>query len=194
VRGTLHDAAPKNGTRVTCYCRDCQAYEAFLGRTDDVLNDKGGSDIYQTVPHRFTLETGHEHLAAIRVTDGRLLRWYTRCCQSPLGSTPDTPDLPIMGLLTKPFLQQDADAAEKAFGKSKGALFPKEAWSPPLEDNASLPALIVAALARAFGTRLKAKGKEHPFFTADKTPRVEPRLLSPEERAEIDARLDARRA
>jgi hypothetical protein len=194
VRGTLNEASPDKGSRVVCYCSDCQAFEEFLGRTETVLDAKGGADVYQTLPHRVTIEAGAEHLAAVRMTDGRLLRWYTACCKTPIGSTPDIPGVPMIGLLTAPFLWTQGPEAELAFGLSKGVLFPKEAWSAPEGPRASLPGLALAAFGRALGAKLSGKAKRSPFFSDDKRPVAEPRLIEPEERAAINARLAARHA
>ncbi|NNU16949.1 hypothetical protein HK107_11525 [Parvularcula sp. ZS-1/3] len=194
VTGTLSEAAPDKGTRVCCYCTDCQAFEEFLGKSDEVLNEKGGADIYQTLPHRMSFLTGTEHLKAVRMTDGRLVRWYAGCCNTPIGSTADTPDMPIIGFLAHPFLRANGELADHAFGQTRGALFGKEAWSPPEGKKASLPGMVLTFMARVIGARLSGKTGPNPFFDEAKQPLAEPRLISPEERAEIDARLKARHA
>ena len=33
------------GVRATCYCKDCQMFAAYLGKTDDVLDQVGGTEV-----------------------------------------------------------------------------------------------------------------------------------------------------
>jgi hypothetical protein len=65
---------PGSVNRAVCYCRDCQAFAHFLGRPEEILDSKGGSDVVQTTPARVTLTDGIEMLACMRLTEKGLRR------------------------------------------------------------------------------------------------------------------------
>jgi hypothetical protein len=76
--GTLKGvvAHPEQAIRGECYCRDCQAFARFLGKTDGVLDAKGGTDVIATRPANVSFTAGVESLACMSLTDRGLLRWY----------------------------------------------------------------------------------------------------------------------
>ncbi len=98
-RGVLHRAGPRHGSRVVCYCKSCQAFAHFLGRSEDVLDKNGGTDVYQASPGRLEIRQGQELLACVHLTKAPTLRWYTDCCRSPIGNTLNTNRLPFIGLI-----------------------------------------------------------------------------------------------
>jgi len=61
IRGTALAASPTTGSRVICYCNDCQAFARFLGRPG-VTDEHGGTDIYQLAPGRVRFTAGAEAL------------------------------------------------------------------------------------------------------------------------------------
>lgn len=50
VRGVARGVSGKRGNRVVCYCNDCQIYAHYLGREAELLDKRGGSDVFQLVP------------------------------------------------------------------------------------------------------------------------------------------------
>ena len=54
---------PSTANRAVCYCKDCQAFAHFLGRSADVLDERGGSDVVQILPKNITFTQGVESLA-----------------------------------------------------------------------------------------------------------------------------------
>jgi Family of unknown function (DUF6151) len=97
VRGIVTDPSPQTVNRVICYCDDCQAYAHQLGRAD-LLNAKGGSDIIQLAPAALSFTKGQDRIAGLRLTPKGLYRWYTRCCNTPVG----TPSVPPFRSLASP--------------------------------------------------------------------------------------------
>ena len=71
--------------RVVCYCKDCQAFAHFLGE-NGILDERGGTDIIQALPRDVNFTKGVDALACIRLTPKGLLRWYTSCCNTPVGN------------------------------------------------------------------------------------------------------------
>jgi hypothetical protein len=96
--GSLQGEIDEAGTyaRATCYCKDCRAYANWLG-TPGLLDERGGTDIVAMAPSRLRLTRGQEHLACMTLT-GRVLRWYTTCCRSPVGNTASDPGLHYVGV------------------------------------------------------------------------------------------------
>ena len=54
-KGVVQDISPEQGTRVVCYCNDCQAFIHCLGLKGDYLDQKGV----------FQIDPGH-----LQITDG----------------------------------------------------------------------------------------------------------------------------
>jgi len=98
VTGVLRGVNPKTVNRVVCSCSGCQRYARALGRGDALLDQYDGTDIVQASPASFELTTGHDQVACLRQTRKGALRWYTRCCGTPIANTFDRPSLPFMGL------------------------------------------------------------------------------------------------
>ena len=80
VRGAARDVSPSLGNRVICYCESCQQFPTKLGKADDVLDEYGGTDIYQVPAGHLQIESGAEHLRCFRHTADGLYRWYAGCC------------------------------------------------------------------------------------------------------------------
>ena len=87
VAGTAVDVSARNGTRVMCHCDDCQAFARYLEQEDEILNENGGTDLFQIYPCQFEITKGAEKLRSLRLTPKGLLRWYTQCCNTPVANT-----------------------------------------------------------------------------------------------------------
>lgn len=194
VKARLSEPTPKSGNRLVCYCRDCQAFAGFLGRADAMLDDHGGTDIFQTRPSRLSITHGRDQLACARVTPKGIYRWYAKCCHSPIANTAPTAVLPFAGLFVASMKGDDVDAR---LGPVRGAAFTKSAHG----DEADLPPKIssltmIRVMLGIFAARIKGDVAT-PFFGDDKQAIAEPHVLSAEARAAIDAAIasaDAARA
>lgn len=109
MRGTLQ-AGPGLGLHVVCSCDDCRAYARALGR-DDVLDDNGGTDIWQAPPARVRITAGREHLRCLRLSDQGLLRFHAGCCSTPIANTMASAKVPFAGVAGQarltPFFDDD---------------------------------------------------------------------------------------
>lgn len=99
LRGLLRDVSPGSGNRCICYCDDCQSFAHFLERSDEILDDNGGTDIFQTSSGHLEFNAGLEQLACMRLTESGMLRWYAACCRTAIGNTPGTSRVPFVGLI-----------------------------------------------------------------------------------------------
>lgn len=185
--GTLKGfvANPRSANRAVCYCKDCQAFAHFLGREADVLDERGGSDVIQTLPKNITFTQGIEALACMRLTQKGLLRWYAGCCNTPIGNTLATPKFSFIGLV-----HSCLDNADVPLHDSFG---PVRAWvnTNGARGNSKPRTVGLGRAARWFiATTLKARingdYRHSPFFrTATGAPSVPPRVLGSVEHASL---------
>jgi Family of unknown function (DUF6151) len=175
---------PRAANRVICYCRDCQAFAYFLGRANDVLDGRGGSDVMHIVPKNITFTQGIEALACMRLTDKGMLRWYASCCNTPIGNTLATPGMSFIGLLHSCVETADKPLDE-AFGAVRGWVNTKSAKGSPKPGQVVGPT-IGWFFTKVLRARFNGDYKHTPFFRAETgTPVVSPRVLSREEHASV---------
>ncbi len=190
----------RTGTRVVCYCGDCQAFARFLERTD-VLDAAGGTDIYQMAQGRVEITEGASLLRVMRLSPKGLLRWYTECCRTPVGNTVHA-RLPFVGLILT-FMdtaamerggpgEADLAAGERArdavLGPPRARIHGADAIGGcPAGVHPRVSPTLIARLFPLLATWwLTGKGTPSPFFDtrpgANGAPRAEPRVLTPAER------------
>lgn len=183
IKGSIEH--PYNANRAVCYCNDCQAFAHFLGRQDDVLDERGGSDVIQVLPRLITLTAGVEALACMRLTPKGLLRWYAGCCQTPIGNTLATPKLSYIGLLHN-CVEGAGESLDSAFGPVRTWANTHSAKGDPKPVSRGLGSTVAWFLRTALKARLNGDYKKTPFFRADTgLPIVTPRILSSAERAAL---------
>lgn len=162
VQAVVTNASPQTVNRVTCYCEDCQAFLHQLGRAD-LLNAKGGTDIVQVAPASLTFTKGQDRIVGLRLTPKGLFRWHTTCCNTPVGNTA-APAIPFVGLVAQTFGLEQALAA---FGPVTGAIFGKFAiGEPPPGSTGMNLSLLLRAITKVLGWRLRGRVWPHPFFKA----------------------------
>jgi hypothetical protein len=172
---------PDSGTRAVCYCVDCQAFARHLGHPD-LLDDAGGSDLYQTTPDKIDVSKGREHLACLRLSDKGPLRWFTDCCKTPMANTAGTMNLPFASMTVPRF--DDADKAGPVIAR----LNRKSALRPVSEQSGSVLRLVGGFAYRVLATRLSGRHKTTPFFARDGKPVASPKRLSDTERTRAYSR------
>ena len=156
-------------SRVLCYCKDCQAFAYYLQANDRVLNVQGGTHLVQLSPHRVVFTTGQEHLAAIRLRSDGLLRWYTQCCNSPVGNTLASSSIAFIGLvdniLTPAAIPKDfpGKMAVVHTDSAQGSLKPK---------SKGFPATMWRAATIVAKARWSGNYKKNPFFEQNGEPVV----------------------
>lgn len=98
LQGSLSGAA--GVTPLSCHCRDCQAYAHALGHPERVLHELGGTDVVTTLQQHLSFTKGKDALACISLSEQGPLRWYTSCCNTPIGNTASDPICPTSRLCT----------------------------------------------------------------------------------------------
>jgi hypothetical protein len=149
LKGTL--SHPELTNRVVCYCRDCQAFTHFLNRANDILDANGGSDVIQTLPAYLTFTQGQQQLACVRLSEKGLVRWYTRCCDTPIGNTPADFRMSFIGLLHS-CLENDGKSLDESFGPVRMWSFTQRAKTPVRPRTHTM----VAGILRVIGMAIRA--------------------------------------
>ncbi|MDU8913349.1 DUF6151 family protein [Aestuariicoccus sp. MJ-SS9] len=164
-------AARARGTKIKCFCADCQTFARHL-RAEDWLDDAGGTTIFHTVPHNLTFTGGLENLEVLRLSPKGALRWYAACCGTPIGNTLATPAVPFLGAILP------ADSPD--LGKIRAEVQTTHARKPVKEHGFARTGLGIVL--RALGARLAGKHRETPLFDAKGAPVRAPFVLTRQER------------
>ncbi|MBE9030497.1 hypothetical protein IQ266_12220 [filamentous cyanobacterium LEGE 11480] len=184
LQGHLADIKLTN--RVKCYCRDCQAFAHFLGDSGAILDRLGGSDIVQTLPKNVSFTQGTEFLACMRLTENGLLRWYSSCCNTPIGNTLSTVKMPFIGLVHNCLKSASSPNLEPAFGGLRTQLNTDSAKGEPKPQSVGLLPTILRSISRIIRARIDGSYKQTPFFSVDSdTPITPPKVLSEQEYADV---------
>jgi hypothetical protein len=188
VRGVAREVVPSAGFRFVCYCTDCQAFARFLGRPD-VLDDAGGTDIFQLPAGRVTLTAGRNTLRCVCLS-AKVLRWYADCCRTPVANT--AAGFPVVALIHS-FMDHNAggrscDAALgpplcRIYERSAIGLLPPNAPPPPSFG------VFARRTSKILGWWMRGFGRPNPFFDGQtNAPLSTPRVLTPGERADLALR------
>jgi len=183
--GTLKGqvAHAETANRGVCYCKDCQAFARFVGHADEILDESGGTDVVATLASNVTISEGASALACMSLSENGLLRWYARCCNTPIGNTTRNFKLPYVGLVHN-CLERSGTSLDTAFGPVRMRVNTRSATrgrpgATPLATVAAVLRLMVS-IGRA---RLDGRFRRTPFFDAQRgTPVVAPTVISSAER------------
>lgn len=183
LKGTVNQTEGVN--RGVCYCADCQAFAHFLGRNNEILDDLGGTNIIQTLPKNINFTEGTENLACMRLTENGLLRWYTTCCNTPIGNTPSSFKTSFVGLVHI-CLGPAEGALDDSFGPIRMRVHTKYAKGEPKPKSMGLAATVMRFTGMLLRARLDGSYKQTPFFVAESgTPIVCPKVLSRQELEDV---------
>lgn len=178
VKGKLQIVSNTKSFHVHCLCTDCQNFAAILGNEDKILDEYGGSEIFQTYPANIKITEGKTKLSCLQLTEKSLIRWYTSCCKTPVANTMTSAKIPFAGVSVK--LMKFASAAEKqkilgpvivkAFGRSARGKKPADAHDTfPIT---FMPRILKFMLMGFLGS----KSQPSPFFV-DGAPVVTPQVV-----------------
>jgi hypothetical protein len=185
--GTLkgYVSHPERVNRVVCYCRDCQAFAHFLGRAGEILDAKGGTDVIQTIPANVTFTTGKEVLACMRLTEKGLVRWYAKCCNTPIGNTLADYRISFIGLVHS-CLRPSDQSLDDSFGPVRMWSFTKSAKGKVDSHGIAMIAGILRFTGMVARARISGDYKRTPLFSPGTgAPVTIPKILSPSERETV---------
>jgi len=178
VEGQISRVSPKVGNRVVCYCNDCQAFANYLSTEDDILDAWGGTEVYQTAPWHLSIHRGLENLRCLRLTPKGLYRWYTGCCNTPVGNTISA-SIPFVGVIHS-FLDKD-EQTESKLGPVRGynKLVDAKGDVPESFQDVGMPLGTTAAVIwRLLKWKLTAGNKPYLFFNESGRSISEPIILN----------------
>lgn len=173
VKGTATNISPSTGNRVVCCCSDCQAFAAYLDREADTLDEFGGTEVYQLSQSQISLEQGQDKLQSMRLRPKGLLRWYCRCCNTPVGNTMSA-GMPFVGVIHT-FI--DEPDRESVMGPVLAYVQTQYARGVPdyPKHSARFPLGITARIMRKILLwKIQGKNKPSIFFGEDGQPVVKP--------------------
>jgi hypothetical protein len=181
VRGVAHGVTPDNVNRLVCYCGDCQSFACHLGRADDLFDRHGGTEIVQMAPVRLELTHGREQLACLRLRKDGLVRWYARCCRTPIANTLFGPRPPFAGVFRR--FVEDPAATEAVLGPVRAHVN-----LTSVKDRATLEApdrpparAIVRLLRLMFSWWISGDPRRSALRRPDGQPLVTPEVLTADE-------------
>lgn len=181
LRGALKAVSPSSGNNIVCMCDDCQAAARWLGG-DNLVDQWGGTNVFQVAPSRIALEQGP--LALFRLSPKGLFRWYAACCRTPIGNTMG-PKVPFMGV-HRAFIANGPNVDE-ALGPIRERVQGRFGRGElPLGSH---PRASVGTIARTFSMLgwwwIRGEARPSPVFDDAGNPRVEATVLTREERQKL---------
>lgn len=181
VQGIGRNVDPSSGNRLACMCDTCQAYAHYLGKAGQILDQYGGTDIFQMTPSQLTISEGIENLGCLKITAEGVLRWYARCCNTPVANTVSSPKVPFVGV---PHTFMDHEGHGRTRDQDLGPLLARTMGEYgigelPADAHRGIPLnIILRSLRLLLLAWLKGQSTPSPFFDA-KTgePILEPELV-----------------
>jgi hypothetical protein len=176
LKGYVAHSAGVN--RCVCYCSDCQAFAHFLGRPSEILDAQGGTEVIQTRPANVTFTQGQDALACMRLTENGLLRWYTGCCNTPIGNTLSNFRVSFVGLVHS-CLEGAGVSLDDSFGPVRAYVNTKSAKGEVTSSSIGTTSVILRFIVMVARARIDGSYKRTPFFSAETgTPIVTPKVFS----------------
>lgn len=172
LRGQLEGTGVHN--RLICYCKDCRAFAHFLGKADEVLDEQGGTEIVQVAQPRLRFSQGVDKLAAMRLSETGMIRWYASCCNSPIGNTMADHKVSFIVLI---HVALDQARIAQDFGTKIALLSTDSALGDPKPAQRGLIGVIARFIWILVTTRISGRYKNSQLFNATGEPRVVPLIL-----------------
>lgn len=178
VTGRITSPSPQLGNRIVCYCKDCQAFPVHLAKAEQTLDEAGGTEIFQIPPQNLKIDSGAEHLACLQLRENGLIRWYTSCCNTPLGNTVG-PGLPFIGVIhniVKAGQDQDTLIGPVLGNVNRGGAT-RDIPNSKHRDNKELP-IFLRMVRKLLWWKLSGKGTPNVLFPGGK-PCCKPEVVAP---------------
>jgi hypothetical protein len=169
VKGKLN-VVPGSFFHVHCLCCDCQNFASHLNNEEKILDEHGGSELFQTYPTFMEVTEGKDKIGCMQLRDKGLYRWHTTCCNMPLANTMGSSKIPFIGVSVKLMkfsseqkkMEALGPVTMKAFGKYSVGEMPKDAH----------PKFPISYMPKILGFMLKGMfnkmNNPSPFFNGKK--------------------------
>ncbi|MGH1415677.1 MAG: DUF6151 family protein [Pelagimonas sp.] len=180
VKGIAKTVTKRTSIRIVCYCRDCQAFANEIGAGDRVLNEHGGTEIFQVAPARVHFTQGEEQIACLRFSETGPFRWYAGCCNTPIGNTAK-PSFPFIGL-NHAFIETELAAKKSELGPVRWHCQTQDAadsWPRDQKRNGFPIGLTWHVMRTILGWKIRGLSHPNPLFSEAGSPLVQPHLVGP---------------
>ncbi len=97
---------------VQCLCCDCQSFASYLNSQEEILDEHGGTELFQTYPEYMEITEGRDNIGCVQLREKGLYRWHTTCCNMPLANTMNKSKIPFVGVSVK-LMQFSSDREKK---------------------------------------------------------------------------------
>jgi hypothetical protein len=146
------------------------------------MNDAGGTDILAMAPDGLRFTQGADQLACMSLGPNGLLRWYARCCRTPMGNVPRNPKLYYLGVPV-PAIAVPADAITAAIGAAgQMAIFPENATGNVAPTRIASLMGTMRIVRKLLAARLGGRRNAVFFDATSGAPICSPEVLSLEQR------------
>ena len=174
VQGIATNITPSSGNHVVCCCSDCQKFARYLEREADVLDQFGGTEVYQTAQSQIKITHGNEQIRCMRHSPKGLYRWYTECCKTPIGNTLNG-KMPFIGIIHS-FIHEPQQHA-KSLGPIRAFVQTQDALSEPdyPHSSKSFPlGITLRIMSKIMLWKLRGMNQPSDFFDPQGKPVVKP--------------------
>ena len=176
VRGKTKRVNDSSGTRIVCCCDDCQSFAQFLNQESSVLDQYGGTDIFQMPISNLKITKGIEQISSVRLSANGMYRWYTKCCNTPIGNSMGS-GVPFIGVIHN--FMDNASTRDQELGKNRGYIQTKFARQEvPADLKGSFLKIIFRSLSKLIVWKIKGLNKPSVFFDDNGKPIAEPNVLN----------------
>lgn len=182
VQGKTENVSSSIGNRLSCCCGDCQMFARFLEKEDVVLDEYGGTDIFQMPISMLQITQGTEHIACLRLSEKGLYRWYASCCNTPIGNTLGA-GAPFVGLIHN-FLD-NLESRDEDLGVSRGYGLTKSARKEVPQEQKTSFFVLLRSVFKFISWKLRGLNKPSSFFNEDGQAIVKPIVLSEVEKKRL---------
>ncbi len=153
-----------------------------------MLDENGGSNIFQMNPANFEITTGMEHVACMKVTKEGPLRWFAACCKTPLGNTFPRGGVPFLGVL--PICLGHKGTSETVVGLvGPIRAHTNQRGNTPFGEKIGIFFMMMGLLGKIMKWRIAGGRAYKPFFNAETMrPITKPIVISDAEREALEAK------
>lgn len=176
VQGETENVNQDTGTRVVCCCDDCQSFANYLNGGNTILDEYGGTDVFQMPVAHLNITQGKDQIGCVRLSTKGAYRWYTTCCNTPIGNTMGA-GVPFIGVIHN--IMDNATNRDNDLGRARGHIQTKFATKTvPAGLKGSMFRIIIRTLSKLLIWKLKGLNTPSVFFDADGNPVVKPTILN----------------
>lgn len=176
VIGKAKKVNRSSGTRIICCCDDCQSFAEYLNQESSVLDQYGGTDIWQMPISNIQITEGIEQISSVRLSANGLYRWYAKCCNTPIGNSMGS-GVPFIGVIRN-FID-NASIRDEELGINRGHIqtkfakrqVPADLKGPPLR-------VILRSLSKLIVWKVKGLNRPSVFFDDKGKPIAKPNILN----------------